>query len=127
MRVFQAFSSPARHSCTSRSSSAVAASRIVGKVSSLAFSSIKFSGVAFRLLLSGGGEPKKFFCVPKSILFNDGWMEITQVFLRSNQDIGAGQVDHRELLRQYFLHPIVDFLTLLVIQGNKLQIGRANV
>ena len=53
------------------------ASRIVGKVSSLVFSSIKFSGVAFRLLLSGGGVPKKFFCVPKSILFNDGWMEIT--------------------------------------------------
>src|SRR6476619_1655494 len=120
MSVFQAFSSPLRHSCTNRSSSAVAASRIVGKVSSLVFSSIKFSGVLSGLLLSGGGVPKKFFCVPKSILFNDGWMEITEVFLRSHQNIGAGQINHGQFLRQNLLHPIVNFLALLVIHGAQL-------
>src|ERR1700730_12504735 len=67
------------------------------------------------LLLSGGGVPKKFFCVPKSILLNDGWMEITEVFLRPNQDIWGGQINHGELLRQNLLHPIVDLLALLVI------------
>src|SRR5438270_3286156 len=120
MSVFHAFSSPLKHSCTSRSSSAVPASRIVGKVSSLAFSSIKFSGVASGLLLSGGGVPKKFVCVPKSILFNDGWMEITWVFLRSHQNIGANQINHGQLLRQNLLYPIINFLALLVIHGAQL-------
>src|SRR5579864_172445 len=120
MSVFQAFSSPLKHSCTSRSSSAVPASRIGGKVSSLVFSSIKFSGVAFRLLLSGGGVPKKFFCVPKSILFNDGWMEITEVLLRSDQNIRTGQVHHGELLGQHLLHSVIDFFALLKIESNQL-------
>jgi hypothetical protein len=66
-------------------------------------------------MLSGGGVPKKFFCVPKSILFNDGWMEITEVFLRPNQDIWGGQVHHGELLRQDLLHAVVNLLALLVI------------
>src|SRR5882757_3011412 len=115
MSLFQAFSSPLRHSCTSRSSSAVPASRIVGTVVSLAFSSINFPVLLSGLLLSGGGVPKKFVCVPKSILFNDGWMEITEVFLRPNQDVGAGQVHHGELLRQDLLHAVVNLLALLVI------------
>src|SRR6476659_4069788 len=121
MSVFQAFSSPLRHSCTSRSSSAVPASRIAGKVISLVFSSINiFRCCVPALMLSGGGVPEKFFCVPKSILFNDGWMEITEVFLRSDQNIGAGKIHHGELLGQDLLHPVVDFFALCVIKRNQL-------
>src|SRR6185437_1052265 len=79
-----------------------------------------FPALLSGLLLSGGGVPKKFVCVPKSILFDDGWMEITKVFICANQNIGAGQVHHGEFLRQNFLHAVINLLALLVIQGNQL-------
>src|SRR5579871_3255233 len=102
MSVFHARSSPFKHSCTSRSSSA-AISLFASNAISLALSSIHyFSGQSF----SGGGVPKKLFCVPKSILFNHCRAKVTQVFLCSHQNVRTGEIHHRQLLCQDLLHAI---------------------
>src|ERR1051326_5740425 len=74
-------------------------------------------------MLSGGGVPKKFICVPKSILFDDGWTKVTQVFLCAYQDVGTDQIHHGELLGQDFLHSVIYLFSLLIIRSEERRVG----